>query len=82
MQGRESPLRDVRARVQNFNAVVSPTVGNGGSGEHEKRGESMNTKEKAPTREATRAEAAETAAGQAAISMSSTAGIRYFMQGP
>ena len=30
----------------------------------------MNTKEKAPTREATRAEAAETAAGQAAISMS------------
>lgn len=57
-----------RAGVQNQHGPFSPATGGGGGGEHEKRGESMNTKEKAPTREATRAEAAETAAfGRAAI---------------
>lgn len=59
-----------RAGVQNQHGPFSPATGGGGGSEHEKRGESMNTKEKAPTSAATLAEAgAEIAAcGRAAIS--------------
>lgn len=58
-----------RTGVQNQHGPLSPATGGRSGSEHEKRGESMNAKEKAPTHEATRAEAVETAAfGGAAIS--------------